>query len=136
MCIRDRLCYLLNEISGEILTEAQCPYPDRDYGGRRILLVEDNDINREIARILLEERGIRVEEACDGVQAVRMVSDCLLYTSRSPGRRRFWSGWNMWVSAGRTCIIMRRGPSGTMWWSRPLCWGMNRGALWWRLEAG
>ena len=72
---RSKLCYLLNEISGEILTEAQCPYPDRDYGGRRILLVEDNDINREIARILLEERGIRVEEACDGVQAVRMVSE-------------------------------------------------------------
>ena len=71
---RSKLCYLLNEISGEILTEAQCPYPDRDYGGRRILL-EDNDINREIARILLEERGIRVEEACDGVQAVRMVSE-------------------------------------------------------------
>ena len=38
-------------------------------------MVEDNDINREIARILLEERGIRVEEACDGARAVQMVSE-------------------------------------------------------------
>ena len=72
---RSKLCYLLNEISGETLTEGQDVSPVRDYGGRRILLVEDNDINREIARILLEERGIRVEEACDGARAVQMVSE-------------------------------------------------------------
>ena len=71
---RSKLCYLLNEISGETLAEGQDVSPVRDYGGRRILLVEDNDINREIARILLEERGIRVEEACDGARAVQMVS--------------------------------------------------------------
>ena len=57
------------------MTEGQDLSPVRDYGGRRILLVEDNDINREIARILLEERGIRVEEACDGARAVQMVSE-------------------------------------------------------------
>ena len=72
---RSKLCYLLDEISGETLTEGQDLSPVRDYGGRRILLVEDNDINREIARILLEERGIRVEEACDGARAVQMVSE-------------------------------------------------------------
>lgn len=35
--------------------------------------VEDNEMNREIARTLIEEMGIQVEEACDGEEAVRRV---------------------------------------------------------------
>ncbi|MBS5062655.1 MAG: response regulator [Hungatella hathewayi] len=46
-----------------------------DFTGRRILLAEDNEMNRVIMRTLLEEKGIAVEEACDGVEAVRMVSE-------------------------------------------------------------
>ena len=46
-----------------------------DCSGKRVLLVEDNAMNREIARILIEETGAVVEEAGDGVQAVRMVAD-------------------------------------------------------------
>ena len=45
-----------------------------DYAGRRILLAEDNAMNREIVRTLLEEKGILVEEAVDGTEAVKMVS--------------------------------------------------------------
>ncbi|MBE6844967.1 MAG: response regulator [Ruminococcus sp.] len=45
-----------------------------DFNGRRILLVEDIEINREIAREILEEQGIIVEEAVDGSVAVDMVS--------------------------------------------------------------
>ena len=41
--------------------------------GRRVLLVEDNDLNREIAKDTLEEEGLIVEEACDGTEAVEMV---------------------------------------------------------------
>lgn len=40
---------------------------------KRILLVEDNEMNREIARSLLESRGLIVEEANDGSVAVEMV---------------------------------------------------------------
>ncbi len=43
--------------------------------GKRILLVEDIDLNREIAREILEEEGLIVEEAIDGSVAVDMVSD-------------------------------------------------------------
>lgn len=43
--------------------------------GSRVLLVEDNALNREIARILIEETGAVVEEACDGAEAVQMVAD-------------------------------------------------------------
>lgn len=41
-----------------------------DLTGKRILLVEDNEINREIAQSLLELNGITVESAEDGKKAV------------------------------------------------------------------
>ena len=45
-----------------------------DFNGKRVLLVEDIEINREIAKEILEEQGIIVEEAVDGKDAVDMVS--------------------------------------------------------------
>ncbi len=42
----------------------------RDFGGARILLVEDNAINREIALELLHAVGLTVETAADGREAV------------------------------------------------------------------
>ncbi|MCM1468049.1 MAG: response regulator, partial [Alistipes sp.] len=45
-----------------------------DFGGKRILLVEDNELNREIAQSILEESGFEVETAPDGTDAVAMVS--------------------------------------------------------------
>jgi signal transduction histidine kinase/DNA-binding response OmpR family regulator/HPt (histidine-containing phosphotransfer) domain-containing protein len=38
--------------------------------GRRVLLVEDNDINQQVARELLEDLGMVVEVADDGAQAL------------------------------------------------------------------
>lgn len=73
---RSKVCFLLNELDGEIQPQGQTlPDPARDYTGCRVLLVEDNDINREIARTLLEELGILVEEACDGTEAVGKVAE-------------------------------------------------------------
>ena len=45
------------------------------FDGKRILLVEDNDLNREIAVDLLEEMGFLVEEATDGADAVEKVKN-------------------------------------------------------------
>ena len=42
--------------------------------GRRILLVEDNDLNREIAEELLKESGILVESAEDGIVCIDMLT--------------------------------------------------------------
>ena len=42
-------------------------------GGARVLLVEDNALNREVAHGVLEAIGILVEEAHNGQEAVRMV---------------------------------------------------------------
>ena len=40
--------------------------------GVRVLVVDDNDINREIAKGVLEHAGVRVELANDGEQALQV----------------------------------------------------------------
>lgn len=47
----------------------------RDFSGSRILLVEDEPINREIATALLEEVGLVIDAAEDGNIAVDMAAD-------------------------------------------------------------
>ena len=49
--------------------------PVIDFAGKRILLAEDNEMNQMIAVAILEEVGFAVDIACDGVQAVRMMSE-------------------------------------------------------------
>ena len=44
----------------------------QDYAGTRILLAEDEPINQEVSRGLLEDAGLVVDLAEDGVQAVAM----------------------------------------------------------------
>jgi CheY-like chemotaxis protein len=39
----------------------------------KILIAEDNAVNRELLRELLEMRGYTVVEACDGEEALRMI---------------------------------------------------------------
>lgn len=50
-----------------------------DLKGKRILLVEDNEINREIAQELLMDEGYLVETANDGSVAVEMVKNSKPY---------------------------------------------------------
>ncbi|MFZ2974231.1 MAG: bacteriohemerythrin [Ferribacterium limneticum] len=45
------------------------------FAGRRVLLVEDEPINQEIARMLLEDVGLVVDVANDGVEAVAAAAD-------------------------------------------------------------
>ncbi|ALW84633.1 hypothetical protein AUC43_05780 [Hymenobacter sedentarius] len=40
-----------------------------------VLLVEDNEINREVARFMLEEWGVILEEAVDGEKGLRLLTD-------------------------------------------------------------
>ena len=46
-----------------------------DFSGKKVLLVEDNELNREIALDILEDEGILVETAENGEEAVYMVSE-------------------------------------------------------------
>ena len=41
-----------------------------DYSGKHALLVEDNEMNREIAKAILEETGMTIDTADDGTEAV------------------------------------------------------------------
>jgi two-component system cell cycle response regulator DivK len=40
---------------------------------KRILIAEDNAVNRELLRELLEAMGHSVEEACNGLEALQMI---------------------------------------------------------------
>ena len=44
------------------------------FRGRRLLLVEDNPLNQEIAAELLREEGFEIEVAADGIDAVDLIS--------------------------------------------------------------
>ena len=58
----------LTDVSQELL-----PEEDADFKDRHILLVEDNELNREIAREILREYGFRVDTAENGAVAVEKV---------------------------------------------------------------
>lgn len=47
---------------------------DYDFTGKRVLLVEDNLINTEVAVMLLETKGFEVETADNGLRALEMFS--------------------------------------------------------------
>lgn len=48
-------------------------YPFGNFTGKRILLVEDNELNREIASEILKETGAWIEAAENGLVAVNMI---------------------------------------------------------------
>ena len=62
---------------GQKLTDASqelLPEKNADFKGKHILLVEDNELNREIAQEILREYGFRVDTAENGAAAVEKVS--------------------------------------------------------------
>jgi two-component system sensor histidine kinase/response regulator len=62
-------------VTGRLVRSTPAPavQPLAGLRGRRILLVEDNDINQQVARELLEDAGLVVEVAGNGEVALRMV---------------------------------------------------------------
>ena len=66
---------LMNAI-GQTQMDAEELLPEKNVGfkGRHILLVEDNELNREIAQEILREYGFRVDPAENGAVAVEKVS--------------------------------------------------------------
>lgn len=53
--------------------EEEAAWMTVDFSGKRVLLVEDNELNREIAEEILEEAGFEVDAAPDGTDAVAMM---------------------------------------------------------------
>ena len=47
----------------------------RDHAGQRILLAEDEPINQEVARALLDEVGLQLDLAANGAEALRLARE-------------------------------------------------------------
>ncbi len=56
----------------KVLTAKELPC---NYSGRHVLLVEDNELNREIATAILTETGITVDAVTDGTEAVEFMDE-------------------------------------------------------------
>lgn len=59
----------------EVATSHKKQFRREDLKNLKVLLVEDNTFNREIATSILEEEGIIVTEATNGLEAVQMIGD-------------------------------------------------------------
>ena len=76
---RSRLVTMLRNIikgkPGRSATKYLSGISKSDYSGQRILLVEDNELNREIAKEIIEMTGAIVDTAENGKEAVEKVMD-------------------------------------------------------------
>lgn len=75
---RSRLMRVLKDALGQNPEEevsALEKFQQKDYSGKRVLLVEDNEINIEVAKELLGIVGIQVETAVNGKLAVEAVTE-------------------------------------------------------------
>lgn len=67
-----RFRVVLPMMPSEAEPEAALPDTAASIAGRRLLVAEDNELNREIAVYLLQEAGAMVDQAADGKEAVEM----------------------------------------------------------------
>lgn len=67
-----RFRVVLPMMPSETEPEAALPGAAASIAGRRLLVAEDNELNREIAVYLLQEAGAVVDQAADGKEAVEM----------------------------------------------------------------
>ena len=83
---RNFFIYFFEKEYQKIVTQPQqCKCPETKepekrewiYNGKRILLVEDNELNQEIAQTILEDAGFMVETANDGVEAVKKMEQAV-----------------------------------------------------------
>lgn len=68
-------CELANrEVQGKQSSYPKAEKKHLDYSGKKVLLVEDNELNREIATEILKSLGMKVDCAADGMEAVEIMS--------------------------------------------------------------
>lgn len=66
---------LRSVLTNPVRVEVQKTERTYDYSGKRVLLVEDNELNREIATAILEETGMAIDSAFDGIEAVNIINE-------------------------------------------------------------
>ncbi len=72
--LREALLKPLEEEAAEAAAAVEAEVPDEAFAGKRILLVEDNELNQEIAASILEDQGFLVDLAEDGTVAVEKMA--------------------------------------------------------------
>ena len=73
--LRNTLLAAIGEFNEQTEEEDAIPTVSDDIKGKRILLVEDNELNSEIAEAILTESGFVIETADDGTVAVDKVKN-------------------------------------------------------------
>ena len=68
--LREAVYQVIGELEGEAVEEAEETEELPDFTGKRMLLVDDSELNREIGQALSEQVGFMVETANDGQQAL------------------------------------------------------------------
>lgn len=76
---KSRVIHLFNELIGNHESvksrKSLCSYVSEDFSSKRALLVEDNDVNAEIAGEILSLAGLKVEYAVNGKEALDKIAD-------------------------------------------------------------
>ncbi len=75
ICFDFENVYGETELQDSIETKETVDYTQKRYDGVRILLVEDNELNRDIVREILGSLGFIIEEAFNGEEAIKMVTE-------------------------------------------------------------
>jgi CheY-like chemotaxis protein/two-component sensor histidine kinase len=77
-----KFIFFVNVMRGESENAADAPESDAGaavedggFAGKRLLIVEDVDVNREILIALLDSTGLAIDCAENGVEALRMIED-------------------------------------------------------------
>ena len=80
-------------------SEAEHALKDR-HAGQRILVVDDESVNLEVAKFMLEDIGLTVDTAQDGLEAVRQARATdyavILMDKRIPEIRKSWESGKDW----------------------------------------
>ena len=87
------VCLELEKYTGtELDAERENNKSAADFGGKKILLVEDNELNQEIAKAILQDYGFAVDAVADGAEAVEKIKgsegaayDLVLMDIQMPG---------------------------------------------------
>jgi len=72
---RSRFCYVMRELEENKNVSSSVTTRARSFEGKRILLVDDNEINSEIAEFMIRNSGADVEFAINGEEAVKRFSE-------------------------------------------------------------
>lgn len=77
--IEKMIAYSIGESEIEVASEDENEYALSVVKGKRILIIDDNEMNREILQEVLEENGLLTESATNGKDAIDM------YLEKDPG---------------------------------------------------